>query len=146
MCNWGGGPYRRGPKKRGRTPHLKRNELLGLALWYIKTNASAFCLYSIFGILPNLLCVWLEYSFEVLLGVVKKKPKIEFEIRWFINKEIHASFTLLHNSRTFGPLLDGIFAVTEGRRRPCASYIENILQNEYFEGFKQGVAVTKLFV
>ena len=52
----------------------------------------------------------------------------------------------MERNRTFGRLLKGIFAVTDGARMPCAKYKCPMYQNAYFEGFKQGTEATNLLV
>ena len=141
-----GSLYRTGPKTRRRNPQLQSVELLGISLWYLKTKGSGYTLCPIFGIIPASLSVWLDYSLEVSLRVVKKTSKTEFEIRWLDEREMLASSLLLQNNRTNGPLLKGVFAVTDGSRMPCADYMDVDTQNAYFEGFTQGVEVTNLFV
>ena len=141
-----GSPYRTGPETRGRNPQLQSVDLLGLSLWYLKTKGSVYTLCPIFGIVPSSFLVWLEYSLEVLLRVVKKTSRTEFEIRWPNEGEMLASSLLLQINRTDGPLLKGIFAVTDGGRMPCADYTDVDIQNAYFDGITQGVEVTNLFV
>lgn len=143
--NWGS-PYRRGPKTRGRRAQLKSIDLLGMALWYLKTRATMYSLCPIFGLVQTSVGVWLDYSLEILLRVVKKKTRQEFEIRWPNETEMEASSMLLQTNRTFGPLMKGEFAVTDGGRMPCADYTDPNMQNAYFEGFTQGVEATNLFV
>ena len=141
-----GSTYRTGPKPRGRNPQLQSVDLLGLSLWYLKTKGSVYKLCPIFDIVPSSFSVWLDYSLEVLLRVVKKTSRTEFEIRWQDEGEMLASSLLLQNNRTNLPLLKGVFAVTDGGRMPCADYTDVDTQNAYFEGFTQGVEVTNLFV
>lgn len=57
-----------------------------------------------------------------------------------------ASTALLENYRAFGGLLKGVFAAVDGGRLPCADYIDRNLQNAFYEGYKQSVEVTNLFV
>lgn len=101
-CNWGS-PYRNGVKTRGRKPQLKSIDLLVMALWYLKTRATMFSLCPIFGLVPSSIGVWLDYSLEVLLRVVKKKTRKEFEIRWPTEAEMQTSSSILQSNRTFGP-------------------------------------------
>lgn len=42
--------------------------------------------------------------------------------------------------------MKGIFAVTDRGRMPCADYMDTNRQNAYFNGFRQRVEVTNLFV
>ena len=100
----------------------------------------------VFGLAPSSLGVWLDYSLEVLLRVVKRKSRKEFEIRWPNVEEMRASASLLEHNRTYGHLLQGLFAITDIGRMPCADYTDVDLQNAYFEGFTQNVEVTNLFV
>ena len=141
-----GSPYRCKPKTRGRHPQLESVYLLGLALWYVKTKHSLFHLCPIFGIVPSSVGVWLDYALEVLLHVVKKKRLPAFEIRWPTMDEMKASALLLRRHRQYVPLLEGVFAVTDGARMPCADYTNVDLQNAYFEGYTQEVQLTNLFV
>ena len=144
-CNYGS-PYRIGPKVRGRKPFLRSCDLLGMALWYLKTKASMYSLCPIFGVVPSSIGVWMDFSLQVLLHVVKRKSRREFEIRWPSVEEMEASSSLLQSNRVYGPFLKGVFAVTDGGRMPCADYTDKNLQNAYYEGYTQNVEVTNLFV
>ncbi|CDF40129.1 unnamed protein product [Chondrus crispus] len=86
----------------------------------------------------------MDYSLEVLLRVVKRKK--EFEIRWPTHDDQKASAAPLENNRINEPLLQGVFAVTDGGRMACADFTNANLQNAYFEGYTQAVEVTNLFV
>ena len=147
-----GSSYRTGPKTRGRNPQIQSvestvdSDLLGLSLWYLKTKGSVYTLCPIFVIVPSSLSVWLDYSLEVLLRVVKKTSRTEFEIRWPDEGEMLASSLLLQNNRTNGPWLKGIFAGTDGGRMPCPDCTDVDTENAYFKGFTQGVEVTNFFV
>ena len=88
----------------------------------------------------------MDYALEVILRVVKRKSQKAFEIRWPKIEEIRASASLLDHNRTYRPLLQGVFAITDGGRMPCADDTDIDLQNAYFEGFTQNVEVTNLFV
>ena len=88
----------------------------------------------------------MDYSLEVLLHVIKRKNKKEFEIRWPRVEEMKASSALLEQNRVHGLLLRGVFAITDGGRMPCADYTDLDLKNAYFEGFTQNVEDTNLFV
>lgn len=125
-------------------PVLQTVDLLGLVLWYLKTKGTMFSLCPIFGVVGSSVGVWLDFSLEVLVRVVKREK--DFEIKWPSYDEMKASASLLENNRINGGLLQGIFAVTDGGRMPCADYTDTNLQNAYFEGFTQGVEVTNLFV
>ena len=116
-CNFGS-PYRHAPKQRGRNPQLQSVDMLAMALWYIKTKGTMFSLCPVFGIVPSSIGVWMDYSLEVLLRVVKRKHRKEFEVKPTV-PEMHASASLLQQNRTYGPLLRGVFAVTDGGRMPC---------------------------
>ena len=144
-CNYGS-PYRTGPKTRGRPPFLRSCDILGMALWYLKTKGSMYSLCPIFGVVPSSMGVWMDYCLEVLLHVVKRKSRKEFEIRWPTVEEMKASSALLERNRVYRPFLKGVFAVTDGGRMPCADYTDTNLQNAYFEGYTQNVEVTNLFV
>jgi len=139
-----GSPFRQGPKVRGRKPLLSSIDLLGMSLWYIKTNQTMYSLCPIFGIVSSTLGVWLDYSLEVLQSVVKRNK--ECEIRWPSHDEMEKSSSLLHCNRVNGRLLEGVFGITDGGRMPCADYTEPNLQNAYLEGFTQSVEVTNLLV
>ena len=141
-CNYGS-PYRKGPKTRGRNPQLRSVDLLARSLWYVKTKGTLFSLCPVFGIVPSSIGVWMDYSLEVLLHVVKRKNRKDFEIRRPSVEEMEASSALLEQNRVHGLFLRGVFAITDGGRMPCAEYTDLDLQNAYFEGFTQNVEVTK---
>ncbi len=141
-----GSPYRAGPKTKGRQPTMESIDLLGIALWYLKSGSAQYRTCFIFGLVPTSLSVWLDYALEVLFRVVRCKKRAEFEVRWPKEDEMRASALLLQNNRVHGKLLEGIFAVTDGGRFKCADYTDPDLQNAYFEGYTQNVEVTNLFV
>ena len=88
----------------------------------------------------------MDYALEVLLQDVKKKRLPAFEIRWPTVDEMKASALLLMRNRQYGPLLEGLFVVTDGSSMPCADYTNVNLQDSYFEGSTQEGQVTNLFV
>lgn len=141
-----GSPYRMGPKVRGRRPHVTGTDLLGIALWYLKTSSNQYAMCPVFGFVPTSINVWLDYALEVLLQVVKKKDRQEFVVKWPSSDEMIQSNNLLKENRQNGRVLDGIFAVVDGGRIPCAEYTDKDLQNAYYEGYTQSVEVTNLFV
>eukprot|EP00171_Calliarthron_tuberculosum_P001335 IDg1335t1 len=54
-----GGPYRHGRSTRGRSAQLASIDLLGLALWFLKSRCTTYKLCPIFGVVPATLAVWL---------------------------------------------------------------------------------------
>lgn len=141
-----GSPVRKEPKTRGRNPLLTSVDLLGMALWYLKTKGSLYSLCPNFGVTDSTIGVWIDYSLGVLERAVSDKGRTDFEIRWPTVVEMKQLASLLENSRLNSPLMQGVFAVTDGNRMPCADYTDTNLQNAYFEGFTQAVEVTNLFV
>ena len=77
-----GGPYRKTNSKRGQVSTLQSIDLVGRALWYLKSRDPIHKLCPIFGIIPSSIYVWLEYALEVLLKVVTNSSLPEYEIRW----------------------------------------------------------------
>lgn len=75
------------------------------------------------------MAAWLYYSFELILRMVKKKERVEFEIFWPRLQEMKASSSLWQDNRNSVPLLNVFFAVTDGDRMPCAIYIDSDFQN-----------------
>ena len=57
-----------------------------------------------------------------------------------------ASADSLLMSRSDGYLLEGVFAICDRGRFPCADFTDLELQNAYLEGYTQKVEVTNLFV
>lgn len=141
-----GSPYRTGPKTRGRRPQLSLMDLIGVALWYLKTRCTAYRLCPVFGIVPSTAYDCIDYAMEVLLKVVKDKSRTEFEVRWPSAAEMDASNQILKRNHACGELLEGLFGVMDGGRMPCADYIDVDTQNAYYEGYSQNVEVTNLFV
>lgn len=138
--------YREGPNTRSCASRLKSVDLLGIGLWYLKIKSTAYSLCPIFGVVQASMAVWLDCSLEVILRMVKKKERVELEIRRPKPRGIQISISLLQSNLTFGPHLEGLFAVNDRVPMPRASLIACDLQNAYFEGFKKGVQVTNLFV
>ena len=89
--------------------------------------------------------VLLDYSLEMMLLVVKRKTRSEFEVRWRTVAEMNSYTNLLTSNRKFGKYLHGLLAVTDVERMLCADFIDPELQNAYFEGFTQNIEVTNLF-
>eukprot|EP00171_Calliarthron_tuberculosum_P001424 IDg1424t1 len=121
-----GGPYRRTESPRGRRPQLESIDLLGLALFYLKSCDSVYRACPIFGIVPSSVYVWLDYSLQVLERVVKRSDEVDFAIVWPDKEAKRKSAALLQRNRRLGPLLSGVFAI--------------------MDGFTQAVEVTNLFV
>ena len=48
-----GSPYRRSDSGRGRRPQLKSVDMVGLALWYLKSSGSAQSMRPAFGLVPS---------------------------------------------------------------------------------------------
>ena len=141
-----GSPYRKGPKERGREPQVDSMDLVGLALWYLKTRGTMYSLCPVFGLVPTTISVWLDYALEVLLRVVNKKRHKDFGIRWPNVDEMKLSAELLQRNRPHGHFLGGVFGVVDGGRMPCAHYVDSNLQNAFFEGFTQNEEITNLLV
>ena len=95
---------------------------------------------------PSSVGVWLDYGLEVLLRVLKRKSRTKFEVRWPTVEEMQSSSALLQTNPRLGPLLEGVFAVVDGARLPCADYTNADLQNAFYEGYTQSVEVTNSFV
>ncbi len=113
-------------------PQLSSIDLIGLALWYLKTLCAANRLCPVFGVVPSSVYVWIDYAMEVLLKVVKDKSKSEFEVRWPSVAEMEESNAILKRNRACGMLLEGVFAVMDGGRMPCADYTDVDTQNAYY--------------
>lgn len=141
-----GGAYRVCVSNRGQKAQLESVDLLGLALWYLKSRCAAYRLCNIFGVVPSTVSVWLDYALEVLYRVVRKPANLEFAVTWPTESEMLSSAGLLETNRPLGPVLRGIFAVMDGGRMPCVSYTDPDLQNACWESFTQAEEVTKLFV
>lgn len=117
-----------------------------MALWYIKTSGKQYTLAPIFGMVPSSVNVWVDYALEVLYRSFKKNLMHHAGIKWPTVEQMAASALQLVNNRPNGALLDGVFAITDGCRIPCADYITPDIQNAYYEGYTQSVEVTNLFV
>lgn len=74
-----GSPYRRGQKKRSPSTNLSL-DLLGMALWYIKTSGSQNALSTIFGLVHSSVRVWIDYAMYFMLRTVKKLERKDFEV------------------------------------------------------------------
>lgn len=94
-----GSPYRKEPKTRGRNADLRKFDLLGLALWFLKSSRQQYRICTQFGLVPASVYVWLDCALEVLFKVVKYKKIVDFAVRWPSPNEIVASSGLfLRNS------------------------------------------------
>jgi len=141
-----GSPYRKGPKRRGRNEQMETIDLLGIALWYLKSRDPIYKMCTTFGLVPSSMSAWLDYSMEVLFKVVTDSSLTDFEIKWPTPQQMEFSAELLRRNRQHGQLLQGTFGISDGGRMPCAIYTNPDLQNAYFEGFTQAVEVSNLFV
>jgi len=112
----------------------------------LETQGALYRLCPVFGMTDSNNGVWLDYSFEVSMRVVKEKTRTEFKIKWPNFEGMKASVSLLESNRANGRYLKGIFGITDGGGTPCADYTDLNLQNAYFEGFSQGVEMTNLSV
>ena len=139
-------PYRQTDSGRGRRPQLRSVDLIGLALWYLKSSGSAQSMCPVFGLVPSSLNVWLSYSLEVLWRAVKDPSREAFAIRWPTEEEMRASSSLLERNREYGVVLKGIFGIMDGARMPCADYTNKNIQNACYEGCACSEEVTNLFV
>lgn len=128
-----GGPFKVAGSTRGRKPLLQSIDLLGLALWYLKSRCVTYKLIPIFGVVSSTLHVWLDYSLEVLTRVVRSPANRDFEVKWQSEEEMRASATLLQNNSQNGPRLRSTVAVLNGGRMPCPGYTDANLQNAFWE-------------
>lgn len=140
-----GSPYRTKPKTRGRNADISTVDLLGLALWYVKSSDRQFKMGTIFGLVPSNLSVWIDYSLQVLLRLCVKKRHPDLRIEWPSESEMKESAELLSKNRRNGSLLQKIFGVLDGGRLPCADYTDSDVQNAFYEGYTTSVEVTNLF-
>ena len=93
-----------------------------MSVWYVETKCTLFSLCQVFEIVPSLIGVWMDYPLEVLLHVVKRKNRKEFEIRWHSVEEMKASSALLEQNTVHRRLLLGFFAISDAGRMPCADF------------------------
>ena len=68
-------PYRNTKYAQGRKHSLSDIDLIGIVLWYLKSQDAMYKLYPIFGLVPSSISVWLEYGMEVMSEVVKDKTQ-----------------------------------------------------------------------
>jgi len=141
-----GSPYRRSRSPRGRKAQLGSIDLIGMALFFLKSRDPLYKLCPMFGVVPTTAAVWLDYSLEVLKRVVTKRGASDFEVRWPTPDEMWSSSALLAQNRELGRLLKGVFAITDGARMPCSVQDEPLLENAYWEGFTQAHEATNVFV
>jgi len=142
----GGSPYRATRSNRGRRPQLLSIDILGLALYYLKSRDPIYKMCPFFGLVPSSAYVWLDFALEVLKKVVTYDNNKDFEVRWPTPAEMRESAGLLERNRQYGSVLKGVFGILDGARMPCATHGQPLLENAYWEGFTQGHEVTNLFV
>lgn len=68
-----GSPYCTEKKRRGRRPHLRSIDIIGLVLCFLKTKDPVYRLCPVFGIVPSTASVWLDYVLEVFSTIIRKK-------------------------------------------------------------------------
>lgn len=141
-----GSPFRKGPKKRGRNPHVTSLDILGLVLKYVKSTGRQYEMCGMFGFVPSTVSVWIDYGLTVLLKVLRDKSVPEFRVKWPKIEEMDESHRLLKFNRSNGPLLPNVFAVIDGARMPCADYTDSDLQNAFYEGYTGNTEITNIFV
>ena len=90
-----GSPFRKGPKIFGRRSLFPTVDLLGMALWFMKTKSAMYQLCPVFGMTPTNLSVWLEFSLEVLIKVVTGNGHPAFRMKWPTPPEMRQSAALL---------------------------------------------------
>eukprot|EP00172_Hildenbrandia_rubra_P002294 Plantae.Rhodophyta-Hildenbrandia_rubra.ctg30402.p1 GENE.Plantae.Rhodophyta-Hildenbrandia_rubra.ctg30402~~Plantae.Rhodophyta-Hildenbrandia_rubra.ctg30402.p1 ORF type:complete len:262 (+),score=16.55 Plantae.Rhodophyta-Hildenbrandia_rubra.ctg30402:507-1292(+) len=141
-----GSPYRKGRSPRGRRPQMRSIDLLGLALWRLKSRCRRREMCFLFGVAPTTLNMWLNCSLEALWRVVKRKSNADFEIEWPTVDQMKESAGLIERNRRYGAALRGALAVAGGGRMPCAERGDESMQNAYHEGCAGSVEVTNLIV
>lgn len=141
-----GSPYRRSIKLRGRKPLLGTVDILGLALWYIKSSSRIYALCTTFGIVPSSIYVWVDYGMEVLYQLCRRNVVPEMKVTWPTRLEMVRSSELLSCHRGYNDVLKGVFAIMDGGRLPCADYCDPDTQNAYYEGYTTNIEVTNLLV
>lgn len=97
---------------------------MGLALWFLKKRDPVYNLCPIFGVVPTTPEVWFDYAMQVILQIVRKPSYSDFAIKWPSPHEMDESAELLRNNRENGRFLQGVFAVVDGGKMPCAKYCE----------------------
>ena len=122
-------------------------DILGMALWFLKTTEGQYALCPLFGQVPSTICDWTDFGLEVLQKVVIEDHKNggPLRITWPTLEELCVMEEHI-NTREYAEALKGIFAVMDGARIPCADYIDADIQNGYYEGFTCSVQVTNLLV
>lgn len=141
-----GSPYRKSNSTRGRKSLLQSVDILGLALWYLKSSDRQYKQSIIFGLVPTSISVWIDYGLEVLMRIVKNKRHDALSIKWPSHTEMKESSELLKLNRENGQYLNNVFGVVDGGRMPCADYTDVDMQNAYYEGYTTNVEVTNLLV
>lgn len=123
-----GSPFRKGPKQRGRNPHVTSLDILGPVLKHVKSTGRQYEMWGMFGFVPFTVLVWIDYGLTVLLKVFTDKCVLEFRVKWLMIEETGESHRLLKFDSPNGPLLPNVFAVSDGSRMPCADYTYSDLQ------------------
>lgn len=113
---------------------------------YLKSEHPMYWFCSLFSVVPSTVQVWLEFSLEIPLRIVRQRYTTSFEIRWPNHSEMEMSAKLLCDNRRHGALLRVVSGVTDGGRLRCAKYIHKALQNAFREGFTQADEVNYLLV
>ena len=75
--------------------------------------------------------MWLNYGLLVLYKVVSNPHNTDYAIKWTTSAEMEESSDLLQKNIKHGPLLHGVFGLTDGERMRCVKYIEKGLQKAY---------------
>ena len=70
----------------------------------------------------------------------------DYAIKRPTSAEMKESSNLFEKNRKYGPLLRGVFGLTDGGRMRCVKYTVKALENAYWEEYTQSNKITSLFV
>lgn len=86
-------------KMRGRKPQLESVDIVGFVLCYFNTNDPIYRLYSILGVAPSTIHMWLDFHLKVLQWIIHQNFIPSFSIKWPSEDEIRESSAFLETNR-----------------------------------------------
>lgn len=110
-CNFGS-LFRTAPKKRGRDPFYVRLTCWCWPYSFLRQKVP-FINCALYKKTQSTVSLWIKYSLEVLYRAIKGEKK-GFEIRWPTHVEKKKSASLLEKNTIKGPIMTGVFAITDG--------------------------------
>lgn len=123
---------------------MTSEDILGLVLRRLKSSDRQQQLCPTFLLVPACVYVWFDSALDFLYHTPLRSDNVDFRCAWPTVEEIDESSAPVHANREYGHLFKGFFAVVDGGQFPCADYVNDDVQNAYYEGHTCSVEITNL--